>query len=59
MLGVSKDTVYQMVRSGEIDALRAGKQYVITRTHLVDYAGSEEVAEDLIRALDDANGDSD
>lgn len=52
MLGVSKDTVYQMVKDGELGALRAGRQYVITRTHLLEYAGSEEVLEDLISVIE-------
>jgi len=52
MLGVSKDTVYQMIKDGELGALRAGRQYVITRTHLLEYAESEEVLEDLIKGLD-------
>lgn len=53
MLGVSQTTVYRMIKEGKLDAVRAGRTYVITRTHLVDYAGSEAVADDLISVIDD------
>lgn len=55
MLGVSKDTVYKAVENEELGAVRISSRVIITRTHLVEFVGSEDVAEDLIAHLDDGD----
>lgn len=60
MLHVSTDTVYNLIKRGELEALKVGSQYVITRTHLLRYVdGDEDVLQDLLDSLhDDADDES-
>ena len=37
MLGVSKVTVYNMIKSGDIDAVKQGNRYIISILSLQDY----------------------
>jgi excisionase family DNA binding protein len=53
MLGVHFRTVYNMAERGELGHVRAGQQYVFYRSHLRELAGSEEVLNDMLAALDD------
>jgi excisionase family DNA binding protein len=53
VLDVNKRTVYRMIERGDLDALKPGQSYVITRTHLRDYAGGEEALADLEAEADE------
>ena len=52
MLRVSERTIYNMIGDGRLEAMKAGRSYLVTRSHLVDYAGSEGAADDLVAALE-------
>ena len=47
VLGVNERTVYRLIERGELEAVKPGKSYIITRSHLADYVGSEDVLGDL------------
>jgi excisionase family DNA binding protein len=47
VLGVNDRTVYRLIERGELDAVKPGRSYTITRSHLRDYLGGEDVLEDL------------
>ena len=52
MLDVHFRTVYNMAERGELGHVRAGQQYVFYRSHLLELAGSEDVLNDMLAALD-------
>jgi excisionase family DNA binding protein len=52
VLDVNPRTVYRMIERGELDALKPGQSYTITRSHLREYVGSEEALEDLEASVD-------
>ena len=52
VLEVNPRTVYRMIERGELDALKPGQSYTITRSHLREYAGGEEALEDLEASAD-------
>ena len=52
VLDVNERTVYRKIESGELEAVKPGRSYTITRTQLREYLGSEEVLEDLEAAAE-------
>lgn len=52
VLDVNPRTVYRMIERGELDAVKPGQSYTITRSHLREYVGGEEVLEDLEATAD-------
>lgn len=52
VLDVNPRTVYRMIEREELDAVKPGQSYTITRSHLRDYVGGEEVLEDLEATAD-------
>ena len=52
VLDVNNRTIYRKIESGELEAVKPGRSYTITRSQLRDYLGSEEVLEDLEAAAD-------
>lgn len=53
VLDVNPRTVYRMIERGELGAVKPGQSYTITRSHLRDYAGGEDVLEDLEATAND------
>ena len=51
-LGMAPRTISRHIKNGRLDAIRPGKAYIITRSALVDYLGSEEKVEDLFGPTD-------
>ena len=47
VLDVNPRTVYRMIERGDLDAVKPGQSYTITRSHLRKYVGGEDVLEDL------------
>jgi excisionase family DNA binding protein len=47
VLGVADRTVYRMIERGDLGAIKPGRGYTITRSHLREYVGSEEALSDL------------
>ena len=47
VLGVNDRTVYRLIERGELDAVKPGRSYTITRSHLREYVGGEDVLADL------------
>ncbi len=52
VLDVNPRTVYRMIERDELDAVKPGQSYTITRSHLLDYLGEEDVLEDLEASAD-------
>ena len=52
MLDCHVRTVYNMVERGELGSIRVGKRLVFYRSHLLELAGSEDVLNDMLAALD-------
>ena len=46
ILGVSRVTVFNRIRSGEINALKVGRAYLISKEELNRYLGKEELTEE-------------
>ena len=45
ILDVSRVTVFNRIKSGEIDALKVGRAYLISKEELDRYLGKEELTE--------------
>ena len=45
ILGVSRVTVFNRIKSGEINALKVGRAYLISKEELNRYLGQEELTE--------------
>jgi excisionase family DNA binding protein len=52
VLGVNPRTVYRMIEREELEAVKPGQSFVITRSHLRTYVGDEEALQDLEAAAD-------
>ena len=59
ILDVNDRTIYRKIERGELEAVKPGRSYTITRTQLRDYLGSEEILEDLEAAADTRGGEQD
>lgn len=46
-LGMHPRTISRHIQAGKLDAIQPGKAYIITRSALVDYLGSEQKVRDL------------
>lgn len=53
LLERSPQTVYRMIERGDLDAVKPGQSYTITRSHLREYVGGEDVLEDLEATAND------
>ena len=51
-LGMHPNTISRHIKSGKLDAAKPGRKYLITRSALVDYLGSEEQVEDIFGATE-------
>lgn len=40
ILGIGKNTVYRMLKSGELKSIKVGKQYRIPKKYLLQYLGA-------------------
>ncbi|MCD8149126.1 MAG: helix-turn-helix domain-containing protein [Clostridiales bacterium] len=40
ILGIGKNTVYKMLKSGELKSIKVGKQYRIPKKYLLQYLGA-------------------
>ena len=47
VLGVNPRTVYRMIKRDELEAVKPGQSFVITRSHLRAYVGGEEALQDM------------
>jgi excisionase family DNA binding protein len=45
-LGVSRDLVYKLIKSGELESIKAGKLRLISRQHLDAFLGNEQASDD-------------
>lgn len=46
-MGLSVRTVRRHIKKGDLPAVKVGRSYVITRTDLVEWLGSEERVDDI------------
>ena len=51
-LGMSVRTIYRHIKKGKLGATKPGRAYMITKSDLADYLGSEQRVEDIF-----ANGE--
>ena len=51
ILGVSRVTVFNRIKSGEINALKVGRAYLISKEELNRYLGKEELTEERKREI--------
>ena len=57
-LGVSQRTIYRHIKEGKLPGVKPGKSYIITRSDLAAYLGSEERVDEIFgRRADDARAD--
>ena len=53
VLDVNPRTIYRMIKRGDLNAVKPGQSYTITRSHLRDYVGGEDALEDLEATAND------
>lgn len=46
-LGVSEHTIWRHIKEGKLPASKPGKSFVITRSDLIEYLGSEDRVDEI------------
>jgi excisionase family DNA binding protein len=53
-LGVTTRTVRNYIKDGDLPAIKPGREYIITRSDLAEFLGSEERVRDLFNLDEEA-----